>query len=158
MAPVDSMVTVPPVGTAMGATSKPSTMGLSVVFPSGMKLCPPNIPMSFREPSWSLYCESGGPLSMQGESEARVKSPLSLSVNFGSPSTLFRSTTPPPTLFDEFQNKLFSTITPDAGAHMGRFPMPLLLQLQFQSAFPIILVPLDDSTRIPIPTLELFPL
>ena len=38
VAPVDSMVTVPPVGTAIGATSKPSTMGLLVVRPSGIKL------------------------------------------------------------------------------------------------------------------------
>ena len=70
------MVTVPPVGTAIGAMSKPSTIGLLVVRPSGIKLCPPNIPMSLREPSRSLYCGSGGPASMQGESEARVKLPL----------------------------------------------------------------------------------
>ena len=59
VAPVDSMVTVPPVGTAIGAMSKPSTIGLLVVRPSGIKLCPPNIPMSLRDPSRSLYCGSG---------------------------------------------------------------------------------------------------
>ena len=75
VAPVDSMVTVPPVGTAIGAMSKPSTMGLSVVRPSGIKLCPPNIPMSLREPSWSLYWGSGGPrVDRRAESGARVKS------------------------------------------------------------------------------------
>ena len=36
VAPVDSMVTLPPTGTAIGATSNPSTMGLLVVRPSGM--------------------------------------------------------------------------------------------------------------------------
>ena len=34
------MVTVPPVGTAIGAMSRPSTIGLLVVRPSGIKLCP----------------------------------------------------------------------------------------------------------------------
>ena len=48
-----------PVGTAIGAMSRPSTMGLLVVRPSGIKLCPPNIPMSLRDPSRSLYCGSG---------------------------------------------------------------------------------------------------
>ena len=38
VAPVDSMVTVPPTGTAIGATSRPSTIGLLVVRPSGIKL------------------------------------------------------------------------------------------------------------------------
>ena len=36
VAPVDSMVTVPPLGTAIGAMSRPSTIGLLVVRPSGM--------------------------------------------------------------------------------------------------------------------------
>ena len=44
----DSMVTVPPIGTAIGAISNLNTIGLSVVRPSGIKLCPPNIPMSLR--------------------------------------------------------------------------------------------------------------
>ena len=40
VAPVDSMVTVPPVGTAIGAMSKPSTIGLSVVRPLGINCAP----------------------------------------------------------------------------------------------------------------------
>ena len=90
VAPVDSMVTVPPVGTAIGATSRPNTIGLLVVRPSGIKLCPPNIPMSLREPSRSLYCGSGGPALMHGEVDFF---PLSLSE--GLPTILSVATTPP---------------------------------------------------------------
>ena len=57
----------------------------------GNKIVPPNIPMSLREPSRSLYCDQW-PLSMQGESGLGEKSPLSL----GSASKQSFFTTPPP--------------------------------------------------------------
>ena len=53
VAPVDSMVMTPPTGTERGAALNMMGMGLLVVRPSGMKLCPPYMPMSLRVPSWS---------------------------------------------------------------------------------------------------------
>ena len=74
------MVTVPPMGTKVGAASSPRTMGLLVVFPSGIKLCPPNMPMSLREPSRSLYWGSGEPALIKGEFALGRKFPFALSM------------------------------------------------------------------------------
>ena len=80
------MVTVPPDGHGNRGNIQAEHDGFIGRPTIGNEIVPAKHPMSLREPSRSLYWASGGPLSMQGESEARVKSPLARSVNFGSAS------------------------------------------------------------------------